>query len=75
MYHYKAKSIDDNGSGGFLCCQTERRDERRKKREIKQEFDRQSQTSHIRKEILYCLEPKSFARLPNIFSFYSVDSK
>ncbi len=34
VYHYKAKSIDDDGSGGFLCCQTERRDERKKK-EIK----------------------------------------
>jgi len=35
VYRYKAKSIDDDGSGGFLCCQTERTD---KKKEIKEDF-------------------------------------
>jgi hypothetical protein len=47
VYHYKTKSIDDDDSGGFLYCQTERTDERKKK-ERKEEFDRQRQTSHIK---------------------------
>jgi hypothetical protein len=51
VYHYKAKSIDDDGSGGFLCCQTERTDEREKKKEIKEEFHRQRQTSCIRRRL------------------------
>lgn len=48
MYHYKAKSIDDDGSGGFLCCQTERTD--KKKEEIK-EPDRQKQKSNIKRRL------------------------
>lgn len=53
VYYYKAKSIDDDGSGGFLYCLTERIDEREKKKkkkkskEIKEEFDQQRQTSSL----------------------------
>jgi hypothetical protein len=35
----------------FLCCQTERTDEREKKKEIKEEFHRQRQTSYIRRRL------------------------
>jgi hypothetical protein len=44
----------------FLCCQTERTDEREKER--KEKFDRQKQTSHIRR------------RFYIVFSYYSKDT-
>jgi len=67
MYAYrttKAKSIDDDGSGGFLCCQTEQdemkrewereggekkpKEKKRRKREIKEELDRLKKQTHQR---------------------------